>query len=118
MRDDWPAVARTIVLHNVFDGIEGLPDRGIIDRMDMDLQAQIIDPAGGLRQGIALPQPHAPVIPESLRSCPLEWSCRPEQYGANSAPVSFSTTPSAKNFTVRAVSSGEPAARTRAMGSA
>ena len=30
----------------------------------------------------------------------MPWSCRPEQYGASSAPVSFSTTPSAKNLTV------------------
>ncbi len=47
-------------------------------------------------------------------SCACPWLCRPEQYGASSAPVSFSTTPSAKNFTVCAVSSGEPTSSTRA----
>ena len=48
----------------------------------------------------------------------MPWLCSPEQYGASSAPVSFSTTPSAKNFTVWAVSSGDSTSSTRRRASA
>ena len=37
----------------------------------------------------------------------MPWLCSEPQYGASSAPVSFSMTPSAKNLTVLAVSSGD-----------
>ena len=75
--------------------------------MDVDLQAQLVDAARRLGQRVALPSSvHAVVV------------CSPEQYGASSAPVSFSTTPSAKNFTVCAVSSGEPTSSTRRRASA
>ena len=48
----------------------------------------------------------------------MPWLCSEEQYGASSAPVSFSTTPSAKNFTVRAVSRSDPSSSTRLRASA
>ena len=51
-------------------------------------------------------------------SCAARGCAGAEQYGASSAPVSFSTTPSAKNFTVWAVSSGEPTSSTRRRASA
>ena len=58
-----------------------------------------------------------PLVPGSLRCSPPSL-CGPEQYGASIAPVSFSTTPSAKNFTVRAVRSGEATSSTRRRASA
>ncbi len=94
--------------NNVFDGIEGLPRGGIPDGVDVDLQAEIVDPLGGRGPAQRFPS----------HSCTLPWLGRPEQYGAGSAPVSFSTTPSAKNFTVSADSSGEPVARTRSRAAA
>ena len=99
--DHGPAVPRPVGLDRVFDGVERLADRGVADGVDVDLKAELVDLLGGLGQAVALPDLHAVDL------------CSPEQYGASSAPVSFSTTPSAKNLTVCAVSSGEPVSRHR-----
>ena len=106
VRDHRPAIAWTVLRDNVFDRIECLPHRGVADGVDVDLQAEFVDAAGRLGQRLALPVAHAQVLPRVASLSP-EWLCRPEQYGASNAPVSFSTTPSAKNFTDCAVSSGE-----------
>ncbi len=94
--DHRPAVARAVVPHHIFDRIQRLTHRRIADRVDVDLQAQVVDPTRGLGQRVALPVA-LPVVVQ--RRCSTARAAR---------PVSFSTTPSAKNFTVCAVSSGEP----------
>ena len=106
VRDHRAPVARPVALDGVLDGVERLAHRGVADRVDVDLQPELVDRCGRPRPARRPPS-----------TC-MPWLCSPEQYGASSAPVSFSTTPSAKNFTVCAVSSGEPTSSTRRRASA
>ena len=81
--------------YDEIDGVESLADRGVTDRVDVDLQAELVDP-GRRRLRERVPPNCAGRL------------CSPEQYGSSNVFRS-PPTPSAKNFTVFVVSNGEPA---------
>ena len=94
VRDHRPPVARPVGADGMLDRVQRLARGRIADRVDVDLEPEFVDTARAALGEVA------------SHTC-MPWLCSEPQYGASSAPVSFSMTPSAKNLTVLAVSSGD-----------
>ena len=62
MRDHRSPVARPVAPRHILDRIQGLAHRRVADRVNVDLQTQIVDPACRLGQRVALPVPHPVVV--------------------------------------------------------
>jgi hypothetical protein len=81
VRDHRAAVAGPVGLDRVLDGVERLPHCCIADGMDVDLQSEFIDAAGGLGQAVALPHLHADLIPRVAALLPPGMIVQPRTVG-------------------------------------
>ncbi len=62
VRDHRPPVPRPVAPHHMLDRVQCLAHCRVTDRVNVDLQPQIVDPACRLGQRVALPVPHAVVV--------------------------------------------------------